>query len=140
MIKSLFLLLAFLVSCSNMSTGQAGRQTNLSPLNDPFLWLEDIESKKSLDWVRGQNKVTLSHFEKDKSYKVFEEEALKLLDAKDRIPEVLQRGDYLYNFWKDEENVKGLWRRTSVKEYETLPSSGFPWCGEPTVPATHYNG
>lgn len=39
-------------------------------------------------------------------------EILKILDADDRIPFVVRRGEYLYNFWRDKNYPQGVWRRT----------------------------
>jgi hypothetical protein len=38
------------------------RPTLESPDDDPYLWLEDIESSRSLTWVEGQNTATLNLF------------------------------------------------------------------------------
>ena len=32
---------------------------------DPYLWLENVEGEKALDWVRGQNKRSLEDLESD---------------------------------------------------------------------------
>ena len=42
---------------------------------------------------------------------------LEVLDSKDRIPMVSKRGDWYYNFWRDEANPRGLWRRTTWESY-----------------------
>ena len=36
-----------------------------------------------------------------------------------RIPYVRRRGEYLYNFWRDAANPRGLWRRTTLESYRT---------------------
>ena len=46
-------------------------------------------------------------------------EALEVLDTDARIPYVRRRGDYLYNFWRDAANPRGLWRRTTLESYRT---------------------
>ena len=46
-------------------------------------------------------------------------EALEVLDTDARIPYVRRRGDYLYNFWRDAANPRGLWRRTTLDSYRT---------------------
>ena len=46
-------------------------------------------------------------------------EALEVLDTDSRIPYVRRRGEYLYNFWRDAGNPRGLWRRTTLDEYRT---------------------
>jgi prolyl oligopeptidase len=46
-------------------------------------------------------------------------EALEVLDTDARIPYVRRRGDFLYNFWRDAANPRGLWRRTTLQSYRS---------------------
>ena len=41
------------------------------------------------------------------------------MDATDRIPMGSLRHGYVYNFWQDAKNPKGLWRRTTIADYQT---------------------
>ena len=43
---------------------------------------------------------------------------MKILDSKDRIPYISKYGKFYYNFWRDDKNVRGLWRRTTLEEYK----------------------
>ena len=45
------------------------------------------------------------------------QELLEIYNSSDRIPYVGVRGSWLYNFWRDEEHVRGVWRRTFLDEY-----------------------
>lgn len=85
---------------------------------DENLWLEDIYGDAALDWVRERNAVT-----EDKlinaEYSALEARVLEVLDSKDRIPGVVKRGPYYYNFWTDDQNPRGLWRRTSWDSYRS---------------------
>jgi prolyl oligopeptidase len=83
---------------------------------DPFLWLEDIIGEAALDWVRQHNAPTLEELSGDR-FEQMRAEALEVLDTDARIPYVRRRGDYLYNFWRDAEHPRGLWRRTTLQEY-----------------------
>jgi len=85
--------------------------------SDPFLWLEEIEGEKQLDWVRKQNARSLAELKADPRFAPMEQEALEILTSKERIPLGSIRGDALYNFWQDDEHVRGLWRRASLKSY-----------------------
>ena len=84
-----------------------------------FQWLEDVEGEKALDWVRAENKKTLDVFENDPNYPSFLDAADAILNAKDRIAYGQYRGGYVYNFWQDEQNVRGVLRRTSLASYRT---------------------
>lgn len=84
---------------------------------DPYLWLEEVEDKKALAWTQQKSKATLAKMTQGERYKKLEKEALKILQSPQKIPYVKQQGSYLYNFWKDKKNVRGVWRRTTMSEY-----------------------
>ncbi|MGA8787553.1 MAG: prolyl oligopeptidase family serine peptidase [Paenarthrobacter sp.] len=85
---------------------------------DENVWLEDIHGEEQLAWVREQNARTEELLE-DAEYAAVEAGILEVLDSTDRIAMVSKRGDYYYNFWKDQEHPKGLWRRTTWESYLT---------------------
>ncbi len=85
-------------------------------VDDPYLWLEDIDGDDALDWVRERNQTTLAAFS-DERFDRLRTEALEVLDTDTRIPYVRRRGDHLYNFWRDAANPRGLWRRTTLDSY-----------------------
>jgi prolyl oligopeptidase len=85
-------------------------------VDDPYLWLEDITGDDALDWVRRHNEPTLAELGGDR-FEQMRTEALEVLDTDARIPYVRRRGDYLYNFWRDAANPRGLWRRTTLDSY-----------------------
>ena len=91
----------------------------VSPDADPFTWLEEIEGERALTWARGENEKTLGVLQTDPRYSQFEAQALEILQAKDRIPSVTLRPDGLYNFWQDQEHVRGILRRTNLASYRT---------------------
>jgi prolyl oligopeptidase len=86
--------------------------------DDPHLWLEDIAGEDALDWVRARNAPTQAEFS-GAQFEAMRAEALEVLDTDARIPYVRRRGDYLYNFWRDAANPRGLWRRTTLDSYCT---------------------
>ncbi|WP_026556843.1 prolyl oligopeptidase family serine peptidase [Arthrobacter sp. 35W] len=83
---------------------------------DEFLWLEDIYGTEQLDWVRERNART-DELLLTEDYLALEGSVLEALNSKDRIAFVSKRGDWYYNFWRDEENPRGLWRRTDWDSY-----------------------
>lgn len=84
---------------------------------DPRLWMEEVEGEKALAWVKQENKRTLDDIESDPDFGKFRDEALKILDAKDKIDYGVERGGFVYNFWHDENHVRGVWRRTTLTDY-----------------------
>jgi prolyl oligopeptidase len=84
---------------------------------DPFLWLEDVEGERALNWVREHNATSRKLLEAEPGFAETRQSLQAILDSKERIPAVVRRGDWLYNFWRDEKNPRGLWRRTSLESF-----------------------
>jgi prolyl oligopeptidase len=85
---------------------------------DPYLWLEEVTGDEALDWVRRHNEPTLGELGGER-FERMRTEALEVLDTDARIPYVRRRGEFLYNFWRDAANPRGLWRRTTLESYRT---------------------
>lgn len=84
---------------------------------DPFLWLESIHGARAISWVKAENAKTQSVLEKDPDFASVYANALKLDEAKDRIPMPTSIGNQIYNFWQDYHHVRGIWRRTAAADY-----------------------
>jgi prolyl oligopeptidase len=94
------------------------RPTIDRPDDDPYLWLEDVEGERALEWVASHSAATLARFGGPQ----FDADAATLraiFDRPDNIPYVGRRGGLLYNFWKDGDHPRGLWRRTALDAYRT---------------------
>lgn len=85
---------------------------------DPYLWLEEIEGERALAWVAEQNARTREAFF-DADFEASAEEMRAALDSDEKIPFATKRGDHYYNFWRDAEHPKGLWRRTTWDSYRS---------------------
>jgi prolyl oligopeptidase len=85
-------------------------------MNDPFLWLEDIEGEAAVAWVEAQNARTKARL-CDATFPHEQAALQRLMESNDRIPNIVQRGDFLYNFWTDAAHPRGVWRRTTLDEY-----------------------
>jgi len=96
-----------------------GQTKDIQSVNDPYLWLEDIHGEKPLAWVKDQNARALGILAADPAYKSDYDSILALLDATDRIPFGSLNHGYVFNFWQDGHNPKGIWRRTTIAGYET---------------------
>ena len=85
---------------------------------DPYAWLEEVHGAKPLAWVAEQNKKSLGVLKADPRYQKNYDNILSVLDAADRIPFASLDHGFVYNFWQDAKNPKGLWRRTSIADYQ----------------------
>src|SRR5690242_5650309 len=81
------------------------------PADDPFVWLEDVESARSMEWVNAKNAATVAALTRSPLYQTLYDRIKQTLDSKDKIafPEIL--GTTIYNFWKDADHERGIWRR-----------------------------
>ncbi|MEU5842378.1 prolyl oligopeptidase family serine peptidase [Rhodococcus sp. NPDC047139] len=84
---------------------------------DPHLWLEDVTGEEQLDWVRAHNDRTVEAYTRADSFTDLESRIREVFDTDARIPYARRRGEYLYNYWRDAEHVRGLWRRTTMEQY-----------------------
>jgi len=91
-----------------------------APAHDPYAYMEEIEGAKALAFAKAENARSLPQLQSDPRYAQIHAEALKIVTAKDRIPNVYLAGDgALRDFWQDQDHVQGLWRTTTVASYRT---------------------
>jgi prolyl oligopeptidase len=86
---------------------------------DPFLWLEEVQGERALDWVKAQNALSLGALEADPRFRKIYDDAFARRTAHDRIPYGEPIAGTVHNFWQDKTNVRGLFRRTSLASYRT---------------------
>jgi prolyl oligopeptidase len=90
--------------------------TQDAPSDDPYLWLEEIDSPDALAWTEAQNRRTVARL-CDDEFAQDRETLQRLMESDDRIPRITQVGDFVYNFWTDAAHPRGLWRRTTLEDY-----------------------
>ena len=95
--------------------GGASAQT--PPNADPHAWLEDVQGEKALAWVRARNAKAEAEIASTPAFKTLEAQIRAILDSDAKIPGVEKIGGYYYNFWKDKQHERGVWRRTTLDEY-----------------------
>lgn len=108
MIRASFAALA--LSCSLTAVAAAAPQDD-----DPYLWLEDIEGAKALDWVKKENAATDKLITGRPGFEADRKRAREILDDDRQIAmpgEVM--GDTITNFWRDATNPRGLWRQSPL--------------------------
>ncbi len=85
--------------------------------NDPYRWLEDVTGERALSWARERNVEAVAVLTGGSRFEELRAEIREVLDSRDRIPYITRRGGYRYNFWRDRQHPRGLWRRTTLAEY-----------------------
>jgi len=86
---------------------------------DPFMWLEDVNGARAMEWVKSENAKTSGVLESDPRYRTLFLEAKAIAESKDRIPTPQLIDGNVYNFWQDEQHAHGVWRRVSLQEYQS---------------------
>ncbi len=87
---------------------------------DPRDFLGEIEGKKALAWVKAHNEATFAALSKDPRFATYQAEALKILQASDRIATPsFARDGMIRNLWQDADHVQGIWRQTTWASYTT---------------------
>ncbi len=89
----------------------------LSDRDDPWLWLEEVDSERAMAWVRERNAHSETTLESLPGQAAMRERIRTILDSPQQIPYIARRGDFVYNLWRDKASPRGLWRRTSLAEF-----------------------
>ncbi len=109
--------LTMLVAAGLAAAGSTLANESAAVTNDAHVWLEDVYGDQPLAWVRTQNAKAEAEIAATPEFKQLEGRILAMLDSDAKIPAVEKIGDYYYNFWKDQQHQRGLWRRTTLQEY-----------------------
>jgi prolyl oligopeptidase len=88
-----------------------------SQTEDPYLWLEEVNGAKALEFVNQHNLTTIEKLSKEESYQRIYDKSLEIYNSTDRIIYPSLYPGYVYNFWQDKEHVRGIWRRSPQEDY-----------------------
>ena len=90
---------------------------------DPYLWLEEVEGQKALEWASAKSAADTAVLEAVPEFEPIYTRLVEIYNSRERIPSPAIRGASIYNFWRDAEHVRGVWRRTTLDEYvKTSPA------------------
>ena len=81
---------------------------------DPYRWLEEVTGERALAWVRYRNDETIAGLTTTERFTSMRDGIREVLDSAEKLPGLFWRGEFLYNFWKDEAHPRGVWRRSTV--------------------------
>ena len=88
------------------------------PKNEDFLYLEDVNGEKALDFARAHNIVSEGALTADPGFRALEAQLFSIYSSKARIPGPSLQNESLRNFWTDSEHPRGLWRQTTFADYK----------------------
>lgn len=79
-------------------------------------YLKEVDGDKAISWVKESNQKSVKAIGEPTENPLYEK-VLSIMDSKDKIPYVRKIGTYYYNFWRDADHKRGLWRRTTLESY-----------------------
>ena len=106
-----------LIGCSQSQEESPEQTVSTAVETDQYEWLEDVESETALNWVREQNQGSAQRIETHAEFSTLQADLLQILNSDANIPYVSKQGDFYYNFWRDQNNPQGLWRRTTLNSF-----------------------
>jgi len=86
---------------------------------DPYLWLEEVDGAKALEWVKARSAKDTAELEAVPEFAPMHEKLIEIFNSSDRIAYPSVQGKWIYNFWQDKDHVRGIWRRTTREQYVT---------------------
>ncbi|NNE58247.1 MAG: S9 family peptidase [Hellea sp.] len=95
---------------------QAISYTEAGKTDADHLWLEEVEGEKALEKVKAWNAASAPKLQGD-TYKAMKSELLEVYNSPEKIPYISYRKGEAHNFWQDDKNVRGLWRKTTLDSY-----------------------
>jgi prolyl oligopeptidase len=116
-VRCALVLVVWLMSTALMNLATAAPADAAAAGDDPYLWLEEVQSERALAWVRERNAASRALLERHPRFEPTRARILEILDSRDKIPAVARIGDEFYNHWQDADHPRGLWRRTTLAEY-----------------------
>lgn len=84
----------------------AHAQPNKNQQTDSYLWLEDIKSQQSLDWVKKNNDETLKVITSDDKFEDYKNVFLEIINKKDFL-HIWRNEDTIYYYKKDAQHPRG---------------------------------
>lgn len=80
--------------------------SNNNSITDSYLWLEDIQSPKSLDWVQKRNDEAVKTITADKNFDDLKKAYINILNKKDFV-QIWRNQDNVFYYKKDQQHPRG---------------------------------
>jgi prolyl oligopeptidase len=126
MIRSSAAVLAALLASTSLTSVSMAQTASSAPAfatseaSDPYVWLEEVEGERAMEWVKAHNAHSLGVLQGDPRYETLHQQALEIVQSRDRIPAPgFTHDGHIDNFRQDAQHVRGVWRRTTLDSYKT---------------------
>jgi len=97
---------------------QAISYSDAGKTDDDHIWLEEVEGEAALEKVKVWNAASAPELETDE-YEAIKSDLATIYNSPEKIPYVSYRNGEAHNFWQDDKNVRGVWRKTTLDSYKT---------------------
>ena len=87
-------------------------------MEDKYLWLEEVQNEKAINWAKKISDESISKLKSHPLFSEIENKALEFFGTKDKIPYVEIDNNFVYNLWSDDQNVQGVYRRTTIADFQ----------------------
>ena len=118
----LIVVVSLLAACANKTTvnekSKPSSEQKTAAVEDPYLWLEETDSAKAMDWVKARNAETVSKYANSADFSTMRDQILEVMDSKEKIPYVSKMGAHWYNFWRDKDPLA---RRVAPHDARRIP-------------------
>jgi prolyl oligopeptidase len=111
---------------ASASASASATTPSSTSVEDPYIWLEEVESEQALDFAKEANAKCLAELgDPATSSTGTYQKVLNVLESDERIAYVSKYGvddegeSIMFNLWKDSKNTKGLWRKTTMTSYKS---------------------
>lgn len=84
-----------------------------------LLFLEDVEGEAALNWTTQQTEHAINHLKKDSRFSSVYQDILDGYLDKNRLKRGQIHNSYFYNFWQDENNPLGVFRRVKLSDFNS---------------------
>jgi prolyl oligopeptidase len=92
---------------------------------DPYLWLEEVEGQKAVQWCDAQNALAVHNLQSSKSFEEIRAVYEQAFSREDKIVNPYIHKGMVYNFWTDKNHPHGIWRRTPLTEFRKSPEPNW---------------
>ena len=112
----------FLTTLSILTFSHQYAQQQPEVIEDSFLWLEEVEGEKALQWVKEKNSISEDYITNSPEFEPIYKKILEILNSVEQLTRPKIVGNYVYDLWKDDKNKLGLWRRMPLEDYASNKS------------------
>lgn len=111
----------FAAACSSFEDTPITNAIANPEIDDPYLWLESIDSDQVIQWASNKTEVTRNRLRQDEDFSALTKRFLSELEDPSKLPDSLgqlQVNGYVYQVFQTAQNPRGILRRRHIEDFE----------------------